>query len=72
MELALTPDTKRMLEGCYVVNNEAELFDTLLKLQAGEDPLAEKRQQIALELFGDLRRSPSRDIVEAIYADFGR
>lgn len=72
MELALTPDTKRMLEGCYVVNNEAELFDTLLKLKTGEDPLAEKRQRIARELFGDSSRSPSRDIVEAIYADFGR
>ena len=69
MELALAPYMKRLLEGCYVVNDRQELFAVLTALKNGQDPLAEKRQQIALELFGDPNSSPSSKIVEALAAD---
>jgi len=71
MELTLAPYIRRLLEGCYVVNNQEELFQTLRDLKNGQDPLAEKRKQIALELFGDPNLSPSSNIIEALAEDFG-
>ena len=69
MELDLAPYFTRMLEGCYVVRSQQELFDTLRMLKKGEDPLAQTRQTIIQELFEDLQASPSARIVEALAED---
>ena len=69
MELDLTPYFARMLEGCYVVNSKQELFDTLMMLKKGQDPLAETRKSLIREILGDLQGSPSTQIMEAIAAD---
>lgn len=53
MVLTLSDFGKRMLEGCYVVNDEKELFACLEMLKAGEDPLKEKRGEIIRELYGN-------------------
>ncbi len=69
--MVLTPaeHTVRMLEGCYVVNNEQELFACLEQLRQGIDPLADKRQEIIRELFGAPDESPSREITEYLAED---
>lgn len=69
--MVLTPaaHTKRMFEGCYIVNNDEELFAVLDQLKQGIDPLAEKRKQIATELFGNLQDSPSHKIVDYLAND---
>ncbi len=69
MELALTPYFARMLEGCYVVHSNRELFDTLSMLKNGQDPLAETRGALIREILGDLQGSPSTRIVEALAED---
>ncbi len=69
MELELAPHIRRMLEGCYVVETAQELFETLQKLKAGDDPLQEKRKALITELFGDLRQQASAAITEAIAED---
>ena len=53
MILTLSDFGRRMMEGCYRVNNEAELFACLEMLKAGQDPLKEKRQEIIAELYGN-------------------
>lgn len=69
MPLTLSPHTKTMLEGCYTVHNRKELFSCLEQLAAGEDPLAEIRQQIAAELYGGLNSAPSAGILEELAKD---
>lgn len=68
MVLEPTDMTVRMLEGCYVVYNSQELFSCLWELKNGRDALAEKRREIAKELFGDMENA-SRRIVEALVKD---
>lgn len=51
MILEPTESTKRMLEGCYIVNNKQELEECLYSLMNGNDPLKEKRIEIINELF---------------------
>ncbi len=53
MVLTLSDFGKKILEGCYVVEQEAELFATLDMLKRGEDPLKEKRLQLIRNLYGD-------------------
>lgn len=69
MELALTPHTRKMLEGCYVVYTAQELFDVLQKLKAGEDPLRDKRRELIGELFGDLSKDAAEEIVRSLLQD---
>lgn len=69
MHLDLVPFARRMLEGCYIVNSQEELFHRLLALKNGEDPLLQTRQAVIRELFGDLSDSPSARILEAIASD---
>lgn len=64
MILELTDMTKRMLEGCYVVNTPRELFDCLKELKDGKDILAERRGKIAYELFGDSTKASQRIVEE--------
>lgn len=72
--MILTPaeHTVHLLEGCYIVNNDQELFECLDDLRKGIDPLKEKRQKIMSELFGNLEESPSRRIVEFLAEDSSR
>ncbi len=69
MPLTPSPHTKTMLEGCYTVYNKEELFACLEQLAAGEDPLAEIRQNIAEKLYGGLNSTPSLGIVEELAKD---
>ena len=69
MPLTPSPHTKTMLEGCYVVYNREELFTCLEQLAAGQDPLAEKRQRIAGELYGGLNSTPGVGILEELAKD---
>lgn len=69
MQLTLTEDFDKLLEACYVVYSEEELYSCLLALQSGDDPLQEKRQQIVRDLFGDVSIKPSTNILEAIAKD---
>lgn len=52
--MILTPaaHTKKLLEGCYIVNNKEELEQCLTNLKDGVDPLKEVRQKIIEELWG--------------------
>ena len=70
--MPLTPaeHTRRMLEGCYVVQNAEELLRCLEMLAKGEDPLQEKRAEIICEQFGGLDHKPSQKIVEEIAKDW--
>ena len=64
MILEPTDTSLRMFEGCYVVYTPEELFACLEKLKNGEDTLAEKRQIIARELFGDIENASQRIVEE--------
>ncbi len=52
MELTLSDFGRKILEGCYVVNNADQLFACLQQLKAGDDRLQEKRQQLIRQLYG--------------------
>lgn len=69
MILDLCASTKRMLEGCYIANNEQELFAFLEMLRTGNDPLKEKRQEIIREQFGASFSGACRNILDALYDD---
>ncbi|MDE7434625.1 MAG: hypothetical protein K2N01_02200 [Lachnospiraceae bacterium] len=51
--LRLAESSVKLISGCYIAHNEAELFDILERLQRGEDPLREKRRALIPELFGE-------------------
>jgi len=70
MPLTPTPHTKRMLEGCYTVYTPQELIGCLEQLMAGEDPLAQKRQSIAEDLYGGLHSAPARGILAELVKDW--
>ncbi len=55
MVLTLSDFGEKILEGCYVVREPRELFETLDMLKRGEDPLQEKRCRLIEELYGDNR-----------------
>ena len=59
MILQPTAHFNKLIEGCYSVSNEEELFYWLEELQRGNDPLYGKRQQIIEELFGEKLNSAS-------------
>lgn len=69
MELELAPHTLKMLEGCYMVHTAQELFDVLQKLEAGEDPLQDKRRELIGALFGDLSKDAAEEIAQALAKD---
>lgn len=56
----------KILEGCYTVYNEQELFECLERLKAGDDPLKEKRAQIIGEVFGSTLGNASQMIVKEL------
>ena len=77
MRLTPAEHTARMLEGCYVVHNWQQLRQgchalrhTLIQLRQGYDPLAQKRLELAQEIFGGIDSSPSREIVEELVKDY--
>lgn len=63
MYLTPVPNTKRMLEGCYIVYNSQELSACLEQLKAGVDPLAHTRKQMVEELFGSQMGNPAEKIL---------
>lgn len=69
MELELADFARRMIEGCYVVYNERELFACLEKLKSGDDPLREKRKALINELFGSAIEGATDRILEELAAD---
>ena len=64
MYLTPVPHTKRMLEGCYIVNDQQELAKCLENLQAGIDPLAQTRKEMVEELFGAERGNPAEKMLQ--------
>lgn len=69
MPLTPSPHTKRMLEGCYCVENSQGLIACLEQLAAGQDPLAQVRKQIIQSLYGDANSAPAKAMVEELAKD---
>lgn len=61
--------TKKILEGCYVVNNSTELKECLERLSRGEDILKGKRREIIQEVFGDTLYTATDRIVNELIHD---
>lgn len=73
MELKLADFAEKMIhQGCYVVNNEQELFACLDQLRKGNDPLQEKRKLLIDKLFGSSSTNATQNIIEALAADAGK
>lgn len=70
MTLGLAEPTRHMLDGCYIVNNEKELFSCVEMLHRGEDPLQEKRLKIRDELFGSWGENICQNILDAVAEDY--
>ena len=70
MELDLADSMKRMLDGCYIVNNKEELLSHLQMLKDGDDPLKELRREIIREQFGDAIGSACTNILDALAKDY--
>ena len=49
--VTLTEDMKKLLEGCYIADTQQDVFRYLEALQQGIDPLKDKRQMIAKNVF---------------------
>lgn len=65
--MVLTPaaHTKKIFEGCYIVDNEKELEEYLSMLESGNDPLKEKRKEIIAALWGtEITRCTDRFVEE--------
>ena len=69
MELHLVDSMKRMLEGCYIVNNKEDLLACLQMLEDGTDPLKELREQIIREQFSNTVGACS-NIINALAEDY--
>ena len=66
MILQPTEFTRRMLQGCYLADNEEELERHLENLRAGNDYLRETRKEIIQELFGETLFTSVRDILDEL------
>ena len=66
--MILTPaeHTRKLLEGCYVVNDVEELKQCLNDLRNGLDPLKEIRQRIIIELWGENLYQCNQKIIEEL------
>jgi len=66
--MVLEPEehTKKILEGCYIVNNGEELEACLERLASGQDDLKEKRKQIIQEVFGNTLYTATENIVKEL------
>lgn len=62
--------TIRMLEGCYVVENQEQMQACLENLEKGIDPLKGKRHAIIDELFGDTLENSTDLIINEIWRDY--
>lgn len=69
MHLKLAAPTLRMLEGCYIVHNDQELFDCLRMLREGNDPLKDLRMEIIQEQFGASFQGVCENIMDALEKD---
>lgn len=72
MILKLAKHSIRMLEGCYIVDNEQELFSCLEMLKSGNDPLKEKRLEIIQEQFGSSFSGACSNIINTLVEDCGK
>ena len=68
MTLEPVPNTKRMLEGCYVVYNQEELAQCLSDLQQGIDPKSGARKEMVEELFGPAMSDPGAKMRDHLIA----
>lgn len=66
MKLHPTEMLERMLEGCYIVYTEEELWSCIEELKKGRDDLAKRRKAIAEELFGTSFDGAAERIVEEL------
>ena len=68
-DLKYTEDMLKMLECCYVVDNEEDMFKCILEIRNGNDYLKEKRKTTSDEIFGKIEQSSKR-IVDALVEDY--
>ena len=61
---------EKLVEGCYVVENEDELVEILKKIKNGEDSLKEVRKSITEEYLTDFGQSAAINIKEELLSDF--
>lgn len=61
---------EKLVEGCYIVDSQEELFSALEQLKEGNDILKTKRKQIAETLLLDYGESAAYNIKEELWADF--
>ncbi len=61
---------EHLIQGCYIVENEAALIDRLEHLQQGNDPLRETREQLKNQLLLDYGASAADNIKEYLWQDF--
>lgn len=70
MTLPLAEFGEKMVKGCYVVNNKQELYDCLMMLRSGVDPMKEKRQEVLGELFEGLTDGATARILDKLATDY--
>lgn len=69
MHLRLSEFGRRLVSGCYVVNNAEELTACLDMLRRGEDPMKEKRAQVLRDVYGSTNQGATRRILETLAGD---
>ena len=71
--IGYTDQMTAMLSGCYIVNNEFELVDTIERLHRGDDPLLEKRINVYKNiLMGDTSISASDTMKKILIEDYNK
>ncbi len=61
---------QKILTACYVAGSSQELEQTLDRLRRGEDPLAQRRQEVIRELFGEAPTQAPERIRDDLVADY--
>ncbi len=69
VEVELGEWAKTLIDGCYAVYNEKELFDKLEQLRNGEDILHDKRQSLIRTVFGEHVEASSNLVIEELVKD---
>ena len=63
------PYFQKIIETCYIVNNEKELTNTIDYLKSGKDEKSENRKKLITEIFGDLSKNAPQNILNDILKD---
>lgn len=66
VEYTYTEQGEKIIDACYVVRNQKELFDVLQELREGADPLQDNRKQLISDEFFLENRMPSEIVIETL------